>query len=170
MDENAVNRTLSRLAHEIIEDNADAEALYLVGIRTRGIPLAERLADNIRRFSDMTVVTGTLDITLYRDDLREKYEQPVVSPPLLPFDVHGKTIVIVDDVIYTGRTVRAALDALIQAGRPSKIRLCVLIDRGHRELPIRGDYVGKNVPTSHKEIIRVRLPEPDGRTEVAIEK
>lgn len=170
MDENSINRTLSRLAHEIIETNPDEHTICLVGIRRRGVPLAERLAQNIRRFSDIDVLLGELDITLYRDDLMEKSGQSKVSPIELGFDVRDKTIVLVDDVIYTGRTVRAAIDALINIGRPKKIKLCVLIDRGHRELPIRGDYVGKNVPTSHKEFISVRLPEFDGKTEVVIIK
>ncbi len=168
MDENSVERTLSRLAHEIIENNPDEKSLYLVGIKTRGLPIAKRLAENIQRFSDIKVVIGELDITLYRDDLQPKSKQPTVRSLHLGFDVQDKTIILVDDVIYTGRTVRAAIDALISAGRPAKIRLCVLIDRGHRELPIRGDYVGKNVPTSHKEKIVVQMPDPDGTTEVSI--
>ncbi|MGN1122530.1 MAG: bifunctional pyr operon transcriptional regulator/uracil phosphoribosyltransferase PyrR [Eubacteriales bacterium] len=170
MDENSVNRTLSRLAHEILETNPDENTLCLVGIRRRGVPLARRLAESITRFSDVRVILGELDITLYRDDLHEKSEQPHLLSADLGFDVRGKTIVLVDDVIYTGRTVRAAIDALIDAGRPSKIKLCVLVDRGHRELPIRGDYVGKNVPTSAKEMVCVRMPEFDGITEVVILK
>ena len=170
MDESSVNRTLSRLAHEIIETNPEQKELCLVGVKRRGAPLASRLAANITKFSDIAVSIGALDITSYRDDLLEKADQPTKTSLSLGFDVTGKTIILVDDVIYTGRTVRAAIDALIRAGRPAKIKLCVLIDRGHRELPIRGDYVGKNVPTSHKEIVCVRMPEFDGVTEVAILK
>lgn len=170
MDENAVGRTLSRLAHEIIETNPEEKTICLVGIKRRGVPLANMLAEKIRSFSDMEVLSGELDITLYRDDLHEKGDQPKLLKADLGFDVKGKTIVLVDDVIYTGRTARAAIDALIAAGRPSKIKLCVLIDRGHRELPIRGDYVGKNVPTSHKEQICVKVPEYDGLSEVTIVK
>jgi pyrimidine operon attenuation protein/uracil phosphoribosyltransferase len=168
MDENSVNRTLLRLAHEIIENNPDEKTLYLVGIRTRGMPIAEILAKNIEKFSDVRVELGELDITLYRDDLVQKSEQPTVVPPEFSFDVTGKTIVLVDDVIYTGRTARAAIDAVISAGRPARIKLCVLVDRGHREIPIRGDYIGKNMPTSHKEIVSVRMPSVDGCMEVVI--
>ena len=170
MDENAVGRTLSRLAHEIIETNPEEKTVCLVGITRRGVPLAKMLAEKITSFSDIKVFLGELDITLYRDDLHEKADQPRLIKADLGFAVKGKTIVLVDDVIYTGRTARAAIDALIAAGRPSKIKLCVLIDRGHRELPIRGDYVGKNVPTSHREQICVKVPEYDGISEVTIVK
>ncbi len=170
MDENAVSRTLSRLAHEIIETNPEETTVCLVGIKRRGVPLAKMLAEKITSFSDMKVFLGELDITLYRDDLHEKSSQPKLLNAAFDFDVQGKTIILVDDVIYTGRTARAAIDALIAAGRPSKIKLCVLVDRGHRELPIRGDYVGKNVPTSHKEQICVKVPEYDGISEVTIVK
>ena len=170
MDENSVNRTLLRLAHEIIETNPDDDTVCLVGIRRRGVMIAKKLAENITKFSDMKVMQGELDITLYRDDLEEMSEQPKTHSMSLDFDVKGRTIILVDDVIYTGRTARAAIDAIIDVGRPSKIKLCVLIDRGHRELPIRGDYVGKNVPTSHKEVISVKVPEYDGVTEVVIRK
>ena len=166
MDENSINRTLSRLAHEIIETNPDERTICLVGIRRRGVPLAERLARNIRRFSDIDVLLGEIDITLYRDDLMEKSEQPKVSPIELGFDVKDKTIVLVDDVIFTGRTARAAIDAIMDCGRPKSIQLAVLVDRGHRELPIRPDYVGKNVPTSLNEVVLVKLPEFDGETGV----
>ena len=168
MDESSVGRTLSRLAHEIIETSPDEKTLYFIGIRTRGLPIARILAENVEKFSGVKTALGELDITLYRDDLEKKSEQPVVAPPHFPFDVTGKTVILVDDVIYTGRTARAAIDALIDAGRPAKIKLCVLVDRGHRELPIRGDYVGKNVPTSHKEIVSVKMPDVDGCMEVAI--
>ncbi len=170
MDENSVNRTLSRLAHEIIEADPAEKALYLIGIRRRGISLAKSLSKRILAFSDMQVVLGELDITQYRDDLHEKTGSAFANDSPLTFDITGKTVVLVDDVLCTGRTARAAIDALLTWGRPAKIRLCVLVDRGHRELPIRGDYVGKNVPTSHREQVCVRVPEFDGTTEVVILK
>ena len=168
IDERTMERTLARLAHEIIEQSAGESVVYLVGIKRRGVPLAKALAENIRRFSDMDAVLGELDITLYRDDLTEEYEQPKISGTVIDFDVTGKTIVLVDDVIYTGRTARAAMDALISLGRPAAIRLCVMIDRGHRELPITANFVGKNVPTSRDEFIAVRVREIDGENCVAI--
>lgn len=157
-----VARALTRIAHEIIERNKGADKLVLIGIHTRGVPIAERLAGLIGEFEGVRPPLGKLDITLYRDDLSEIALQPVVKKTEVPFDVHGVRIVLCDDVLYTGRTARAALDALIDMGRPAVIQLAVLIDRGHRELPIRADYVGKNVPTSRQEIIKVKLQEVDG--------
>ena len=168
MDETAVERTLVRIAHQIIEKNGDDARLCLVGIKTRGVPLAERLAENIRRIDGRSVPVGKLDITLYRDDLSAVAEAPVVSDTNVPFDINGKTVVLADDVIFTTRTARAALDALIALGRPARIQLFALIDRGHAEFPIHPDYVGKNIPTSMKEVIAVRLAETDGETGVSI--
>ncbi len=163
IDENVFGRTLTRISHEIIEKNETISDVCLVGIKTRGVPLAERIARNIHSIEGKAVEVGTLDITFYRDDLSyAEGDSPVVNFSQLPFDVSGKNIILVDDVIYTGRTVRAALDAIISYGRPSKIQLAVLVDRGHRELPIRPDYVGKNIPTSRNEIIRVGVKEIDG--------
>lgn len=168
MDADAIRRALVRMAHEVLERNTRAEALAVVGVRTRGVPLAERLASLIGRIEDTAVPVGTIDITNYRDDLtRAKTDH---TPPALPFDVTARTIIVVDDVLYTGRTVRAAIDALVDLGRPQGIQLAVLIDRGHRELPIRPDYVGKNLPTSSKEHVAVRLREIDGVDEVVIEE
>ena len=160
MDEAAMERALARIAHQIIENNAEESEICLVGIQRRGVPLAEKIAGNIRRFSDLGVKVGKLDITLYRDDLSEMAE-PAVHGTNIDFPVTGQVVVLVDDVIFTGRTVRAALDALMKLGRPSKVQLAVLVDRGHRELPIRGDYIGKNIPTSHREIIQVNIPPVD---------
>jgi len=163
----AMDRALMRISHEILE-REDGNALCLVGIRRRGVPLARKIAENICRISGEEIPVGVLDITLYRDDLSEKGDEARVSATEVGFDLQGKTVILVDDVLYTGRTVRAALDAVMKLGRPSAIRLAALIDRGHRELPIRADFVGKNVPTSRREHIEVRLPEYDGRQEVAI--
>lgn len=168
MDESAMNRSIKRLAHEIIEHNKGVENVVLVGILSRGVPLARRIAAMIRDIEGLEVPVGSLDITLYRDDLTEPSEGPTVRAGDIPFSISGRHIVLVDDVIYTGRTVRAALDALIDRGRPLTIQLAVLVDRGHRELPIRPDYVGKNVPTSRREIIGVKLDEADGVNEVVI--
>lgn len=170
IDGQRVERTLARLSHEIIERNADEEELYLIGIKRRGVPIAERLRQNIEKFSDIKVKTGELDITLYRDDLTEKYVSPHVNGTVIDFDVNEKNIILVDDVLFTGRTARAAMEAIIGLGRPSVIQLAVMIDRGHRELPICANYVGKNVPTSKEEFVNVRLEEVDGVTEVAISK
>ena len=169
-DAAAFERTLRRLAHQILENNPEPEQVLLVGILRRGVPLAEELAGLMERFGGVRPPVETLDITLYRDDLSELGDLPEVRPTQFSTPVAGKTVILVDDVIYTGRTARAAIDALIAAGRPSKIKLCVLIDRGHRELPLRGDYVGKNVPTSHREQICVKVPEYDGISEVTIVK
>ncbi len=152
-----MSRALRRIAHEIIERNKGANGLALVGVHTRGVPLAERLAGLVEEFEGVRPVVGKLDITLYRDDLTEIALQPVVKRTEVPFDVHGKSIVLCDDVLYTGRTARAALDALVDMGRPAVIQYAVLVDRGHRELPIRADYVGKNVPTSRAEVVKVKL-------------
>ncbi len=157
-----VQRALTRIAHEIIERNKGAEHLALVGVHTRGVPIAEALASLIGQFENITPPVGKLDITLYRDDLTEIALQPVVKKTEVDFDIAGMRIILVDDVLYTGRTARAALDALIDMGRPSNIQYAVLIDRGHRELPIRADYVGKNVPTSKQEIVKVKLESTDG--------
>ncbi len=162
MDAQDLARALTRIAHEIIERNKGTVGLALVGIHTRGVPIAERLADLIERFEGVRPLTGKLDITLYRDDLTEIALQPIVRKTEVPFDVTGMRIVLCDDVLYTGRTARAALDALVDMGRPGVIQYAVLVDRGHRELPIRADYVGKNVPTSRSEVIKVRLTETDG--------
>ncbi len=168
MDEAAIGRALRRMSHEIVERHGGTGGLWLVGIRRRGVPLAQRLAREINAFEGLSPPIGELDITLYRDDLTTKHDRPRVGRTLMPGDPGGKTIVLVDDVLFTGRTVRAALDALVDLGRPAEIQLAVLIDRGHRELPIRADYVGKNVPTSRREVIEVRVREIDLRDEVAI--
>ena len=170
LDGIAVDRALTRIAHEIIERNSEAPELYLIGIHRKGVPLARQIAESIQKFSDIKVYTGELDITKHRDDLHTFDATEVSGKTNIDFDIHDKIVVLVDDVIYTGRTVRAAMDALIAMGRPSCIQLAVLIDRGHRELPIRGDYVGKNIPTSRSERIAVRLPDHDGKKEVAILK
>ena len=172
MDADRMGRTLTRIAHEILERNRGVEELALVGIRTRGVPIARRLAQAIHDINRHQVPTGALDITLYRDDLMRHAvaPQPVVRRTEIPFSIDDKRILLVDDVLYTGRTIRAALDALIDFGRPKAIQLIVLVDRGHRELPIKADYVGKNIPTSLRESVHVRLTEIDGHDEVAVEK
>ena len=164
LDEISVERALMRVAHQITEKNSDMNAVCLIGIKTRGVPLAERLARNIAEITGSAPAVGTLDITLYRDDLTRVADSPIVREPQIPFPVEGKTVVLCDDVIYTGRTIRAAMDAVMDSGRPARIQLFELIDRGHRELPIRPDFVGKNVPTSHSEVVTVRLAETDGET------
>lgn len=164
MDEGAVMRALTRLSFEIMEKSAEPEKIILVGIKTRGVPMARILARKIAEHGGPDVPVCELDITFYRDDLSKKSESPVVHEPHFDVDVTDKTVILVDDVIYTGRTIRAAIEAVFSLGRPAKIGLCVLIDRGHRELPIKADYVGKNVPTSKKEFIKVSFPEPDGET------
>lgn len=170
MDEQAIKRTITRIAHEIIEKNKGVQGVQLVGIRTRGLPLAERLAKEIENIEGVKVPVGVLDITLYRDDLSLLSYQPVVHQTQLAKDINGTKIVLVDDVLYTGRTVRAALDAILDYGRPQVIQLAVLVDRGHRELPIRADYVGKNLPTSSQEIISVQLKDTDGAEQVVIQE
>ena len=171
MEADRIARTLIRIAHEVVERNRGVGELALVGIRTRGVPLARRLAANLLAIVDQEVPSGMLDITLYRDDLMRHPvgPQPVVRRTEIPFSIDERKILLVDDVLYTGRTVRAALDALIDFGRPQVIQLVVLVDRGHRELPIKADYVGKNLPTSTRQSVQVRLHEIDGRDEVAIE-
>ena len=168
LDAPSLQRALTRMAHEILEKNKGVEGLALVGIQTRGVILADRLKKSIRDISGHEVPTGILDINLYRDDLTKVSEQPVIRKTQIDFDLDDQTIVLVDDVLYTGRTIRSALDALIDFGRPKKIELAVLIDRGHRELPIRADFVGKNVPTNENEIVHVRLTEKDGEDEVVV--
>ena len=168
MDEQAIFRALVRIAHEIVEKNKGVADVVLVGIRSRGVPLAERIADAIENIEGTRPPVGVLDITLYRDDLSTLSYQPIVRPTTMPVDLDGKIVVLVDDVLYTGRTIRAALDAIIDMGRPTAIQLSVLIDRGHRELPIRADYVGKNVPTSSKESVNVKVMELDDADQVVI--
>lgn len=168
MDAEAMRRAITRIAHEIIEKNKGVENVVLVGIRTRGVPLAKRLAAAINNIEGVNIPVGMLDITLYRDDLSTLAYNPIVHGTEIDFDLSGKTIVLVDDVLYTGRTIRAGLDAVMDMGRPKAIQLAVLIDRGHRELPIRADFAGKNVPTSRKEAINVYLSEQDAADEVVI--
>lgn len=168
MDEAAVRRSITRITHEIIEKNSGTKDLILLGIHRRGMPLAAMLRDNIIQFEGKDVPLGCIDISLYRDDLTELSALPETGKTEFPCDLTGKTVVIVDDVIYTGRTVRAAIEAVFHSGRPKAIQLAVLIDRGHRELPIRPDYVGKNIPTSHSEMVSVMVDEYDGKTGVAL--
>jgi pyrimidine operon attenuation protein/uracil phosphoribosyltransferase len=177
MDAEEIRRALTRVAHEIVERNRGAEHLVLVGVRTRGVPLARRLADTIERVEGAPVPVGALDVTLYRDDVvspRPSHGAPaaarVPGPTEIPFDVSGRRVVLVDEVFFTGRTIRAALGALMDLGRPEAIQLAVLVDRGHRELPIRPDFVGKNLPTARREHVDVRLQETDGEDAVYIEK
>lgn len=162
IDEKGLDRTITRLAHEILERNKGTRDLVLVGIRTRGAPLAQRIAQKIKEIEGEDIPLGTLDITLYRDDFRRRLRQPIVQQTDIPFSIDDKNVVLVDDVLYTGRTTRAALDALMDFGRPARIQLAVLVDRGHRELPIKADFVGKNIPTSIGEEVRVHLKEVDG--------
>jgi pyrimidine operon attenuation protein / uracil phosphoribosyltransferase len=171
MDAVRMGRTIVRIAHEILERNRGVEELALIGIRTRGVPIARRLARTIAEIASHEVPTGALDITLYRDDFMRHAvgAQPVVRSTDIPFSIDDKRILLVDDVLFTGRTIRAALDALIEFGRPRAIRLVVMVDRGHRELPIKADYVGKNIPTSLSQTVKVHLVETDGRDEVEVE-
>ena len=170
IDADGLRRFVTRIAHEIVERNKGVDDLVLVGIRRRGVPLASRMAGKIKEFEGKAPIEGSLDITLYRDDLSTVSHQPVVGSSEIPVDITNKVIVLVDDVLYTGRTARAAMDALIDFGRPRAIQLAVVIDRGHRELPIRADFVGKNVPTSSKEVIGVKLVEIDGVDSVVIKE
>ena len=165
-----IRRAITRIAHEIVERNHGCDGIVLIGVHTRGVPIAKRIAANIRLFEQAEVLVGDLDISLHRDDLLSLDVQPVLRPTNIPTDIEGKRIVLVDDVLYTGRSIRAAIDALIEFGRPQYIQLVVLVDRGHREIPIRADYVGKNMPTSRDEQVEVRLEEIDGTDEVVIVK
>ena len=167
MDAQEIQRAMSRIAHEVLERNRGVDDLVLVGIHTRGVILSQRLADNVKRFEGSQAPLAELDINLYRDDLQAR-ESPRVRPTKLPVDIQGKRVVLVDDVLFTGRTIRAAMDALSDLGRPRQVQLAILVDRGHRELPIRADYVGKNVPTSLSEEVKVRLSETDGTEDVII--
>ncbi|MGH7480326.1 MAG: bifunctional pyr operon transcriptional regulator/uracil phosphoribosyltransferase PyrR [Candidatus Methylomirabilales bacterium] len=168
MDATAIQRVLTRVAHEIVEKNKGAADLVLIGLRSRGVDLARRLSQRLKEIDGVDVPVGALDITLYRDDLGKGGPQPAVRRTEIPFSIENKKVVLVDDVLYTGRTIRAAMDGLMDLGRPRTIQLAVLVDRGHRELPIRADYVGKNIPTARGDDVRVRLLETDGRDEVAI--
>ncbi|EHK2344479.1 bifunctional pyr operon transcriptional regulator/uracil phosphoribosyltransferase PyrR [Clostridium perfringens] len=168
LDENAIRRALTRLSHEIIEKNKGVEDIVLVGVKRRGYPLAERLSEFIEKFEGVKIPVASVDITLYRDDLTNVSDTPNLNDPKIDVDIRGKKVIIVDDVLYTCRTARAAIDAIMDQGRPEFIQLAVLVDRGHKELPIRADYVGKNIPTSKDEIIKVQIKEIDGTDSVEI--
>ncbi len=168
LDEQAIQRAITRISHEIIEKNKGVDGVIVMGVKTRGIPLAKRIAEKIRNIEDVNVPYGTVDITFYRDDLKKKSERPLVGGQS-NMDVTDKTVIIVDDVVFTGRTCRAAIDVILDMGRPKKIQFAALIDRGHRELPLRPDYVGKNVPTSIKEVVHVKLVEIDGEDRVILQ-
>jgi len=170
LNEEEIRRALTRIAHEIVERNHGCDDIVFIGMHTRGVPLAKRIAAKIKEFEAVELPVGALDINLYRDDLNSLGLQPFLRPTNIPTDVADKRVILVDDVLYTGRSIRAAMDAVIDFGRPQSIQLAVLVDRGHRELPIRADYVGKNIPTSKREEVVVRLKETDGRDEVAIIK
>ncbi len=165
-----IRRTLARIAHEVIETNKNLDKLVMIGMRTRGVPLAKRLAGNIASYEKIDVPVGVLDFSLYRDDLASRGLQPVVKNTSIPVNIDDAVVVLVDDVLYTGRSTRAAMDALIDLGRPASIKLAVLVDRGHRELPVRADYVGKNIPSARNEEVQVQLLETDGVDEVSIIK
>ncbi|MZQ76296.1 MAG: bifunctional pyr operon transcriptional regulator/uracil phosphoribosyltransferase PyrR [Peptoclostridium sp.] len=168
MDEKGIARAITRISHEIIEKNKGVEDVVIIGIKTRGVPLANRIRNKIYEIEGIQVQTGEVDITLYRDDLSKEEMDPVIHGSRIEFDINDKVVILVDDVLFTGRTVRAAMDAVMDAGRPKAIQLAVLVDRGHRELPIRPDYVGKNVPTSRNEIISVKFLEIDSEENVSI--
>jgi pyrimidine operon attenuation protein/uracil phosphoribosyltransferase len=170
MTADEIRRATIRLSHEIVEKQAGTDGLILIGIQRRGVPLARRIAASILEHEGVEIPVGALDITFYRDDLSMVAQQPVVKGTELPAGIDGRTIILVDDMLYTGRTIRAAMDALVDFGRPQAIRLAVLVDRGHRELPIRADHVGKNVPTSREELVKVHLEETDGEDGVEIER
>ena len=170
MDEKAIGRAITRISHEIIERNKGIEDVVLVGIKTRGVPIANRISKKIEQIEGSKINTGQIDITLYRDDLKEVNVDPIINGSNIDFNINDKIVILVDDVLYTGRTVRSALDAVVDIGRPKAIQLAVLVDRGHRELPIRADYVGKNVPTSKDEIISVKLSEIDEEDSVTIKE
>ncbi|MBW2554669.1 MAG: bifunctional pyr operon transcriptional regulator/uracil phosphoribosyltransferase PyrR [Deltaproteobacteria bacterium] len=169
-DNEEIDKSLKRIAYEILERNKNGKDLVLIGIKKRGVTLAKRLSSNIKEIGGFEIPIGALDINLYRDDLSEVASQPILRKTEVPFTVREKKVILVDDVLYTGRTIRAALDAIIDLGRPQFIQLAVLLDRGHRELPIRADYVGKNVPTSKGELVEVKLMEDDGIDEVIIQE
>lgn len=168
MDEKSMQQALRRIAHEIIEHNKEIENVVLIGVRRRGVPLAKRLQAYLNEIENTNIPLGILDITLYRDDLTQRTDQPEVRTTDVPFSLENKDVILVDDVLYTGRTVRSALDALMDLGRPATIQLAVLVDRGHRELPVRADYVGKNIPTSKSELVEVRVKEFDDAEQVDI--
>ncbi|MFQ5924404.1 MAG: bifunctional pyr operon transcriptional regulator/uracil phosphoribosyltransferase PyrR [Dehalococcoidia bacterium] len=168
LNEADIRRALTRIAHEIVERNQGCDGTIFIGMHTRGVPLARRIAANIKEFEGVEIPVGALDINPYRDDISSLGRQPPVRPTVIPTDIAGKSVILVDDVLFTGRSIRAAMDAVIDFGRPRSIQLAVLVDRGHRELPIRADYIGKNMPTSRYEDVEVRLKETDGRDEVAI--
>jgi len=170
MDAKTIERALIRIAHEIVEKNKGAENMAVIGIKNRGEYLAQRVANLIEKIEEVQIPVGLMDITLYRDDIQTKLEQPVVQKTEILFDVVDKVIILVDDVLFTGRTIRAALDQIIDFGRPRSIQLAVLVDRGHRELPIRADYVGKNIPTAKSELVKVKIKEVDGEDSVSIIK
>ena len=170
MDEKAIRRALVRIAHEIIENNKGTDGMAIIGIKDRGAPLAQRIAEIINQVEGVSLPVGLMDITLYRDDIQTKLEQPLVQKTEINFDVVDKTVILVDDVLFTGRTIRAALDQIIDFGRPKSIQLAVLIDRGHRELPIRADYVGKNIPTAFEDSVKVRINEVDDEDSVMVIK
>ncbi len=168
MDGETLSRALVRMSHQIVEKNKSVDNLCFIGIKTRGVPLAKRIAQNVQQIENKSVDIGALDITLHRDDLTYVAQDPVINSTDIKFDIAGKDVVLVDDVLFTGRTVRAAMDAIMSLGRPATIQLAVLVDRGHRELPIRADYVGKNVPTSKSEIVSVKLKEQDNDDKVEL--
>lgn len=168
MDEAAIERALTRIAHQILERNKGADRLCLIGISRRGVPLAERIRNKIEMIEGAVLPLGVMDITNYRDDLSPDKENPLVTATDVSYDVRGRKVILVDDVLYTGRTIRAAIEGIFALGRPAEIQLAVLIDRGHRELPIRADYVGKNIPTSRSELVAVNLPEFDGKCSVEL--
>ncbi len=170
MDSKTITRSLMRISHEILERNRDAKNMAIIGIKTRGAFLAERIAKIIESIEETKIPVGLMDINLYRDDTQSKKEQPIIQKTEILFDVVDKIIILVDDVLFTGRTIRAALDQIIDFGRPNSIQLAVLVDRGHRELPIRADYIGKNIPTSADELVKVKIKEVDGEDSVSIVK
>ncbi len=168
MDEQAIKRAITRISHEIIEKNKGVDDIVIMGVKTRGIPLARRIADKIEEIENKSVAFGTIDITFYRDDLQKKFDKPVVGKKIF-INVEGKVVIIIDDVVFTGRTCRAAIDVIFDMGRPKKIQFAALIDRGHRELPLRPDYIGKNIPTSTKEVVHVKVMEIDKEDCVLLE-